>query len=366
MQHLRLALAYEDDQGAFRMTCFADSVQVRPAVVHRPGRMQPVAGSLDLWTLSVKIHASQTLLGLSSVFTLHLKEVMMQCQEWQCVYAVANDAEQPLGKPSMSDEHVASAPLDAVVQPGGVAVALRLRRKPAPSEAAGQPGAGSLRLMMLWELRSAHACPHVGLFRCQGLRPLELVRDCAIRMQLEAGGKLGGTEPHILTGDDDGGGHRDVPVVMHLLNGGAHAVSLCVECGDVALQEREGGAHGHVQGSTGSTHALSQAMRHMWLGPVRRHVKRLEPLEEVALPACVRVLGYGPTVVQDYICTWQAVEAPDVQGVVVGEAQHFVVLPHLSTSSGEASDVAEPVILGPDETDPAIAVDVSTVTPSET
>lgn len=334
-QHLRLALAYEDEQGAFRMTRFADSIHVRPAVVHRPGRMQPVVGSLDMWTLSVKIHASQTILGLASVFSLHLKEVLMQSQEWQCVSVVTNDADEPLGKTRVSEEEVASTPLDAMVQPGGVVVSLRLRRKPATAETVGQPAAGALRLMLLWELRSAHACPHVGLFRCQGLRPLELVRDCAVRMRLEAEGAAGGAEPHLLMEDGDGGGYRDVRVVLRLLNGGAHAVSLYVECGDVTLQDGDdGGAPGRVRTVNMSTHALPQAMRHVWLGPVRRHVKRLEPLAEVELSARLRILGHGPAVVQDYVCSWQAVEAADVQGVVVGEALQFVVLPHQEASSG--------------------------------
>lgn len=326
-QYLRLMLAYEDDQGAFRMTTFADSVHVRPAVVHRPGRMQPVFGSLDLWTLSVKVHASQTILGLSSVFTLHLKDVMLQSQEWECVAAMANDEDQPLGETTVRVDGVESTPLDAVVQPGGVCVSLRLRRKPAPDEANASPKADQLRLLIQWELRSAHACPHVGLFRCQGLRPLELVRDCAVRMRVEADGIAPGMEAVVLDSSDDGGGHRDVPVVLRLYNGGACAVSLCIECGDVALQKRECGGELVGQGGSGSTHALQQAMRHLWLGPMRRHIKRLGPLEELTLHACVRLLGYGPAVVQDYICTWEAPGSSGVRGVVVGEALQFVVLP---------------------------------------
>eukprot|EP00892_Ulva_mutabilis_P007845 jgi/Ulvmu1/5432/UM022_0227.1 len=336
-QHLRIALAYEDEHGAFRMTRFADSVHVRPAVVHRPGRMQPVVGSLDLWTLSVKIHASQTILGLASVFSLHLKEAMMQSQEWQCASVVANDAEKPLGETCMSEDEIASTPLDAMVQPGGIVLSMRLRRKPASPETAGQPSAGTLRLMVLWELRSSHACPHVGLFRCQGLRPLELVRDCAVRMRLEAEGIAGDSGPLLLQGDDEASGHRDVPVVLRLLNGGAHTVSVCVECGDVSLQEGETGGPGQVRATNRSTHALAQATRHMWLGPVRRYVKRLEPLGEVELPACVRVLGYGPAIVQDYVCSWQAVEVADLQGVVVGEPLQVVVLPCEHLSRGKAS-----------------------------
>lgn len=332
-QHLRLLLAYEDDQGAFRMTSCADSVHVRPAVVHRPGRMQPVVGSMDLWTLSVKVHASQTILGLASVFTLHLKEVMMQSQEWQCISAVANDEDEPLGRTTASSDEVESTPLDAVVQPGGVSVSLRLRRKSTADGGAAPPVAEQLRVLILWELRSAHACPHVGLFRCHGLRPLELVRDCAVRMRVEADGTAAGGDAVILHSADDGGGHRDVPVVLRLQNGGATAVSLCVECGDVARQQGEVGEAHAGQAGGGSIHALQQARRHVWFGPMRRHVKQLEPLDEITFHACVRLLGDGPAVVQDYVCTWEAVESPALRGVVVGEPLQFVVLPHSSGSN---------------------------------
>lgn len=329
-QHLRLLLAYEDDQGAFRMTSWQDSVHVRPAVVHRPGRMQPVVGTMDQWTLSVKVHASQTILGLASVFTLHLKEVMMQSQEWQCISAVANDEEEPLGRTTASSDEVESTPLDAVVQAGGVSVSLRLRRKSLAADGAALPVTDQLRVLMLWELRSAHACPHVGLFRCHGLRPLELVRDCAVRMRVEADGTATGGEAVILHGSDDGAGYRDVPVVLRLQNGGATAVSLCVECGDVTLQEGEVGPAHAGQAGAESVYALQQAMRHVWLGPMRRHVERLEPLDEITFHACVRLLGNGPAVVQDYVCTWEAVESPAVRGVVVGEPLQFVVLPQPS------------------------------------
>lgn len=373
---MRIVLGYEDESGSFRLTRFEMTVTVQTAMVCRNVRMLPVAGSLTDWRLAVTIAGSRHATTLSKLFTLHMKEVLLQMRGWEVVptgpdvfYTSADggtgfaDVKRP-----RSDAEVASKQVHHVLCEGDTfepfTAEMVVRRTAGGEPSASKPQQGKLaskdtfEVIVVWSMQGSQAAPRVGLSRLSGVQPLDLIHDTAVRLVAEVSSCQGvddmaaatttveesGGEMTVLKAPQGPLGHTDVELLLRLRNNSSNAVSLSVECGDLVQQGRRAVPEqaGTLQPArsgipAGALVALPQSSRTHWLGPVRRHVKRLDAMSEIEMRAHVRLLGCGPFSIQDYVCTWRGGD-----GELSNRATQGPVLAFLVEAKQEAKQSSEP------------------------
>jgi hypothetical protein len=362
---VRLLLSYEDDNGSFRVTRFEMDVACKPVITCRNVRMLPVAGSLTDWRLAVTVAGSQHADTLSKIFTLHMKELLLQTNSWEVVQSGSDTsqigaADEGNGfsdvRGRLGDAVVASKPVHKALCEGDssepLTVEMVVRRKE-PVNANVESMRAQRRaeekdvfnVFVVWDMQGSQAGPRVGLSALPGVRPLELIQDTAVRLVAEVRGcegvddfaeekRRGPGGLMVLNAAQGPLGHTDVQLVVKLRNNSNHSVTLCVEFGDLVPQgrrttaERAGSISSHRSGlAAGALVALPQSPRHHWLGAVRRHVQELKSVSECEVPARVRLLGCGPFSVQDYVCTWRVTTGPIVNRTTQGPVLAFMVGP---------------------------------------
>lgn len=374
---MRLVLAYEDDSGSFRVTRFETTVTAQAVLVCRNVRMLPVAGSLTDWRLAVTIAGSRHASTMSKLFTLSMKEVLLQTNRWEVVQTGPDvfytSADGGAGfsdvKRSVGDAAVASKQVDHVLCEGETfepfTAEMIVRRKEdgdAPEPSKPQYGAAAkdmFDVIVMWNMQGPQASPRVGSSRLPAVQPLDLIQSTAVRLVAEvkrcegvddvavatAGKQTAGGGLVLLKAPQGPLGHTDVEIMIRIRNNGTRAMTLCVECGDLVPQgrrevaERSTSLQSSRSGiAAGALVALPQSSRHQWLGPVRRHVQELKPMAECEMPAHVRLLGCGPFSVQDYVCTWRGVKGGLANRATQGPVLAFMVEPKQEAvfQSGEA------------------------------
>jgi hypothetical protein len=349
------------------VTRFEMDMTTEAMLVCRNVRMLPVVGSLSEWRLVVTIAGSAHASTLSKLFTLQVKEVLLQTNSWKVDESGPDvsytTAESGSGfssvKSSGNDAPIASKQVHEVLCEGDTCTAYtaemivrRTAECDVPESSMPQQGAAAAAVfdvVVVWSLQGTQAAPRVGLFRLGGVQPLDLIQDTSVRLQAEVrrcegvenvveatiGKKSPGSGLVLLKAPQGPLGHTDVELALKIRNNGPHAVTLWVECGDLVQLARRAAVdrststpRSRSDREAGALVALPQSSRHHWLGPVRRHVHELQPMTECEMPAHVRLLGCGPFSVQDYVCTWRGVTGARGNRATQGPVLAFMVEPN--------------------------------------
>jgi hypothetical protein len=330
---LRLLAAYEAPGGSLRSSQLALDVHAVPALSAMPVSVVPVLGTLATWQVEVllQLHRERITHSSLSAGPFVFSTLAVKSRYWQLVHESVAHAAVAAESVQVQTEEEKRVDAEA-----GCPAVVRLCPCPAamPGTTKGQElhsHMNACSLMVPWRHlpSGCGTSTTVGLFIVSSMQLSERLQDSALRMTATVLGAAPGSA-HACT-IRSAGAETLATVQLRFRNCSTHAMSLCIECGDLCAEQlRSQQAASRTAGEAAAVGVSEQQLqaqclmvptfgRHRWLGALRHHIRSLPAQAEEAHAVLLALKGPGAFSVSDFVCTWNVPECGILGRVIQGE-----------------------------------------------